>query len=88
MIRELISRFEVSNPAHVAKVGDTPADLDEGRNAGCGLNLGVYGGTHSWAELEPFPHVHLIDDIGELADLLGLPSAGPTSDGCGGSIAN
>ena len=34
MIRELMRRFDVANPTHVAKVGDTPADLEEGHNAG------------------------------------------------------
>lgn len=77
MIRELMRRFQVSSPARVAKVGDTPADLHEGHNAGCGLNVGVCRGTHSRAELEPFPHTHLIDDIRDLPDLLGFPSADP-----------
>src|SRR5262249_1037757 len=61
MIRELMRRLGVSDPSRVAKVGDTPADLQEGHNAGCGLIVGVTGGTHTRAELEPFPHTHLIE---------------------------
>jgi phosphonatase-like hydrolase len=71
MIRELMKRFEISNPTLVAKVGDTPADLEEGRNAGCGLNVGVTCGTHTRAELESLPHTHLIDDIRRFPEILG-----------------
>ena len=72
MIQELMKRMEVSDPRRVAKVGDTPADLEEGRNAGCGLVIGVTRGTHNREELEPFPHTHLIETIAELPSLLGI----------------
>ena len=71
MIRELMRRFDVANPSHVAKVGDTPVDLEEGRNAGCGLIVGVTCGTHTRAELGALPHTHLIEDIRQLPDILG-----------------
>lgn len=71
MIRELMRRFDVPNPSQVAKVGDTPADLEEGRNAGCGLVVGVTSGTHTRAELEALPHTHLIEDIRQLPGILG-----------------
>ena len=48
MIRELMRRRGVAEAARVAKVGDTPADLEEGTNAGCGLVIGV-------TKREPFP---------------------------------
>jgi phosphonatase-like hydrolase len=75
MIRELMRRFDVSSSSRVAKVGDTPADLQEGHNAGCGLIVGVTRGTHTRAELEPFPHTHLIEDIRRFPGLLGIPTA-------------
>ena len=59
----------------VAKVGDTPADLQEGENAGCGLVVGVTGGTHSRRELEPYPHTNLIETIADFPGLLGLAVA-------------
>ena len=59
----------------VAKVGDTPADLQEGESAGCGLVVGVTGGTHSRHELEPYPHHHLIETIADFPGLLGLEIA-------------
>ncbi len=72
MIRALMRRLGVESPTRVAKVGDTPSDLEEGTNAGCGLVVGVTGGTHSRQQLEPFPHTHLIASIRELPAILGL----------------
>jgi phosphonatase-like hydrolase len=54
----------------VAKIGDTPADIEEGRAAGCGLVVGVTYGTHSRAELERFG-VPLIDRLPDLLQLVG-----------------
>jgi phosphonatase-like hydrolase len=75
MIHTLMSQCGVSDPSEVVKVGDTPADLQEGHNAGCGLVVGVTGGTHTREELEACPHSHLVDTIRELPRLLGLESA-------------
>jgi phosphonatase-like hydrolase len=72
MIFALMDRLGVNDARRVAKVGDTPADLDEGEHAGCGVVVGVMGGTHARSELEPFPHTHLIETIAELPALLGL----------------
>jgi phosphonatase-like hydrolase len=72
MIRALMARFGIDDPLNVAKVGDTPADLGEGTAAGCGMVVGVTGGTHSAEQLEPHPHTHLIRSIVEIPTLLGL----------------
>ena len=75
MIQAIMARFEVGDPERVAKVGDTPADLQEGEAAGCGLVVGVTGGTHSRRELEPYPHTNLIETIVDFPALLGLKDA-------------
>ena len=72
MIETLMLRLEVADPKRVAKVGDTPADLQEGHRAGCGLVVGVTAGTHTRLELEPYPHHHLIKTIADFPELLGL----------------
>jgi phosphonatase-like hydrolase len=76
MIRELMRRFGVGKASRVAKVGDTPADLEEGTNAGCGLVIGVTSGSHSGEELASFPHTHLIESIRDLPPLMGLGTDG------------
>jgi phosphonatase-like hydrolase len=75
MINILMARLGVLDPARVAKVGDTPADLEEGFRAGCGLVVGVTGGTHTRGELERHPHTALIESIAEFPGLLGLDVA-------------
>jgi phosphonatase-like hydrolase len=70
MIQFLMRRFGINDAREVAKVGDTPVDLEEGANAGCRLNIGVTNGTHSRAELERHSHTHLIDSVGEVPGLI------------------
>jgi phosphonatase-like hydrolase len=72
MILRLMERLGVSETRRVAKVGDTPADLEEGMSAGCGWVVGVCEGSHSRAELAPHPHTHLIGSVAELPALFGL----------------
>jgi phosphonatase-like hydrolase len=47
MINELMRRFEISDPKMVAKVGDSQADMQEGKNAGCGVIIGVLTGAET-----------------------------------------
>jgi phosphonatase-like hydrolase len=72
MIQLLMARSGIREPRRVAKVGDAPADLQEGHNAGCGLVIGVTQGTHRRAELECFPHTHLIATVADLPNVLNL----------------
>jgi phosphonatase-like hydrolase len=60
----------VSEPKAVAKVGDTPSDLQEGLAAGCGLVIGVTNGTHTREELAVHRHTHLISNLRELPPLV------------------
>jgi phosphonatase-like hydrolase len=72
MIQHLMARLQITERMEVAKVGDTPIDLEEGYQAGCGLNIGVTQGTHTREQLLPYPHTHLIGSVAELPGLLGL----------------
>ncbi|HNL37917.1 MAG TPA: HAD hydrolase-like protein [Saprospiraceae bacterium] len=67
MIRKAMDAFGVTNPGEVIKIGDTPVDLLEGRNAGCRCSIAVTNGTHSRDELA------LLDNDGLIASLLELP---------------
>jgi phosphonatase-like hydrolase len=72
MIQKLMRDVGVSNAKHVAKVGDTPSDLEEGLAAGCGMNVGVTKGSHTAEQLKPFQHTHLIGTVADLPKLLGI----------------
>jgi len=72
MIQRLMLKLGVRDPRRIAKVGDTPVDLLEGKNAGCGLAIGVTQGSCAREQLERFPHDYLIDSMAELPKLLGV----------------
>jgi phosphonatase-like hydrolase len=70
MIARLMKELGVEPASIVAKVGDAPADLQEGTHAGCGLVVGVTWGSHSRAQLERHPHTHIVDSVEGLSHLL------------------
>lgn len=72
MIHHLMSRWEITDPATVVKVGDTPVDLQEGEAARCGWIIGVTEGSHTREQLEPYPHTHLIPTVATLPEVLGM----------------
>jgi phosphonatase-like hydrolase len=72
MIHYLMEQFGITNAMRVAKVGDTPVDLEEGTNAACGMVIGVTQGSHTREQLARFPHTHLIDSVADLPRLVRL----------------
>jgi phosphonatase-like hydrolase len=62
----------VNDAARVVKVGDTPSDLHEGTNAGCGMVVGVTSGSHTAAELLPHPHTILVNSVRDLLETLSI----------------
>ncbi len=70
MINRLMKELGVEPASAVAKIGDAPADLQEGTNAGCGLVIGVTWGSHSRSQLEGHPHTRIVDTIEQLSSLL------------------
>jgi 2-aminoethylphosphonate-pyruvate transaminase len=70
MVYRCMEKTGVTKVARVVKVGDTPSDLYEGTNAGCGLVVGVTEGSHTAAEMQPHPHTHLIPTVKDLPRVL------------------
>jgi phosphonatase-like hydrolase len=70
MIIRLMEITDVSNCDEVAKVGDTPSDLQEGTAAGCSMIIGVTDGSHTRAELEPHPHTHLVATVADVPGIV------------------
>ncbi|HEU5115701.1 MAG TPA: HAD hydrolase-like protein [Isosphaeraceae bacterium] len=77
MIRHLMEATGVTQPDSVAKVGDAPADLLEGKNAGCRWIIGVTWGTHTRKQLEVWPHTHLVESVEALEAVLQEDPAQP-----------
>ena len=70
MIRLLMARLGVTDPQRVAKVGDTPVDLEEGKNAGCRFVIGVTTGAFTRQELEKHPHTLIVDSVVEVPGIV------------------
>lgn len=60
----------VRDVSAVAKIGDTPSDLQEGKAAGCQFVIGITSGAFTREELQKEFHTHLIDRLGELESIL------------------
>jgi phosphonatase-like hydrolase len=54
----------------VAVAGDTVNDLLCGHRAGAGIVAGVLGGAHPRDALDSTPHTHIVEDVGEFADVV------------------
>lgn len=70
MIHELMKRAGVDDPRQVMKIGDTEVDVNEGKNAGCSLNVAVTTGAFSRSELAKHSPDYIIDDLSELPILI------------------
>lgn len=70
MIQTIMQQLQIEDSKAVVKVGDTQVDVEEGRNAGCGLVISVTTGAYTRSELEPFHPDHIIDSLSELQSLI------------------
>jgi phosphonatase-like hydrolase len=70
MIFEMMNRLQISDPLSVVKVGDTQSDVEEGRQAGCGLVVGTTTGAYSREQLEIYQPDHIIDNLESLKVIL------------------
>lgn len=70
MIYELMKRTGVDSPGEVLKIGDTPVDIEEGKNAGCRYVIGITTGPYRHEELAELSPTHIISDLSELSAIL------------------
>lgn len=69
MIETIMKQMDIRDSKAVVKVGDTKVDVDEGRNAACGLVVSVTTGAYSRSELELYKPDRIIDSMAELPAL-------------------
>ena len=70
MILFAMDKLNIKDAATVIKVGDSTIDIEEGRNAGCKLNIGVTTGAHDKAELKTVNPDYIFDDIYDLKSVI------------------
>ena len=70
MILLAMKRFGIQNASEVVKLGDSIIDIEEGRNAGCALSIGITTGAHSFQQLQSADPDFIINDLLELVPLV------------------
>ena len=72
MILHAMELFEMSDASEVLKIGDSNIDIEEGKNAGCGITVGITTGAQTREQLAAASPDHIIDSLLDLPGLLGL----------------
>ena len=70
MILLAMKRFDITNAEEVVKVGDSIIDIEEGKNAGCGLSIGITTGAHTYQQLATANPNNIINNLTQLLLLL------------------
>ena len=69
MIHSAMKCFNISDPRSIVKVGDTRADVEEGKNAGC-WTVAVLTGTQTVEYIKESNPDFIIDSVKDFPDLL------------------
>ena len=65
-----MQHLDIQNVREVLKIGDTPADMLEGVNAGCRGVVGVLSGPRPGRPWGCYRHTHVIPSVKELPALI------------------
>ena len=70
MIFYAMAQLNIQSVHEVIKIGDTPADMLEGHNAGCRGVVGVLSGPRPVEAWGRYRHTHVIPSVKELPELI------------------
>ncbi len=70
MIFFAMQQLNITNAAQVVKIGDSAVDIEEGKNAGCGLSIGITTGAQTRDQLAAAKPDHILDHIAQLTGIL------------------
>jgi phosphonatase-like hydrolase len=70
MIDLAMDIYGIADPKRVIKVGDSTIDIEEGQNAGCGINVGITTGAHTFLQLQSANPDYIISDLMELVAII------------------
>jgi phosphonatase-like hydrolase len=70
MLFYAMMQLNIQSVHEVIKVGDTPADMLEGYNAGCAATVGVLSGPLPFEGWGKYRHTHIIPSVRELPELI------------------
>ena len=70
MIEKAMEMFSVDDPSLVLKAGDSVIDIEEGKNAHCGVTVGVLSGAQNREQLASASPTYILDSIASIPGLL------------------
>lgn len=70
MIHLAMKKFNITEADKVLKAGDSVIDIEEGKNAGCGLTIAVLSGAQKRTELEKAEPDYILNTISEAENIL------------------
>ncbi len=70
MIHLAMKQTDVATGDQVAKIGDSTIDIEEGKNAGCGLTFGVTTGAQTEAQLQTANPSHVVSSLAKMCELV------------------
>lgn len=71
MITRAMEELGVSDASAVVKVGDSAIDIEEGKNAGCKITVGITTGAQTKEQLLAAKPTAVIDDLMDLLEVIG-----------------
>lgn len=66
MIHLAMQQTGITDAQKVAKIGDSEIDIEEGKNADCGMTFGITTGAQSRQQLEAANPTHIVDGLEEM----------------------
>ncbi|GGE97732.1 phosphonatase-like hydrolase [Chishuiella changwenlii] len=70
MIEMAMQKFDITNASYVLKAGDSEIDILEGKNAKCGITVGVLSGAQNEEQLKVAKPDYILNDVTELKTIL------------------
>ncbi|WP_300603329.1 phosphonatase-like hydrolase [Niabella sp.] len=70
MIERAMRQFRITDAGSVLKAGDSVIDIEEGKNAGCGITVGVLSGAQTREQLELARPDYILNAVTELDAIL------------------
>jgi phosphonatase-like hydrolase len=70
MILLAMKNTGVTDAQKVAKVGDSAIDIEEGKNANCGITAGVLTGAQNRVQIQEANPTYIIESLNELREIL------------------
>lgn len=70
MIDKAMEMFGITDTEQVLKAGDSVIDIEEGKNANCGITVGVLTGAQTREQLETAHPTMILGSLGALAKVL------------------